>query len=134
MANGANTGFEVRDSSIGGKGLFAIRPFSRGEFIVEYTGKHIPTSYADMLKTNRYLFEVDRQWTIDGSGEENIARYANHSCEPNAEADIQDGRILYYAAKNISAGDEITIDYGDEYYDEFIKPVGCKCGAKRHRS
>jgi SET domain-containing protein len=66
----------------------------------------------------------------------NLARYINHDCEPNCEADIRDGRIMIFAAENIAHGQELTIDYGQEYFDEFIKPHGCKCEtcAKRLRT
>lgn len=109
-----------------GKGLFADREIARGAFVAEYTGTRIPTAYADILKT-RYLFELDDTWTIDGSSPANVARYINHSCEPNCEADIRDGRVYISAVRDVRAGEEITIDYGDEYFDEFIRPVGCKC-------
>ncbi len=115
-----------------GEGLFADADIAKGDFIVEYTGTKITTKAADALKT-RYLFELDDEWTIDGETLSNTARYINHSCEPNAEAEIHDEHILISAIKNIKAEEEITIDYGDEYFDEFIKPVGCKCGAKKHR-
>ena len=114
-----------------GDGLYADADISKGDFIVEYTGKKITTKAADALKT-RYLFELDEDWTIDGETISNIARYINHSCEPNAEAEIHDDHILISAVKNIKAGEEITIDYGEEYFDEFIRPTGCKCGAKKH--
>jgi hypothetical protein len=65
--------------------------------------------------------------TIDGSDNGNKARYINHSCAPNAEAEIDGTRILIYALKNIPAGEEIFYDYGDEYFNEFIKPKGCRC-------
>ena len=94
--------------------------------MIEYTGRHIPNELADSLKT-KYLFELDEQWTIDGSTRANTARYINHSCKPNCEAEIEDGKILISAIKNIAAGEELTFDYGEEYFDEFIKPIGCKC-------
>ncbi|MBI4080023.1 SET domain-containing protein [Candidatus Kaiserbacteria bacterium] len=97
-----------------------------GKLIAEYTGVRIPTSYADTLKT-RYLFALDDEWTVDGSARTNIARYINHSCEPNCEAEIHDGRIYILSTRDIQAGEELTIDYGDEYFDEFIRPTGCKC-------
>ena len=109
-----------------GNGLFAARTFAKGEFVVEYTGARIPTPHADML-SSRYLFEIDHAWTVDASGEENIGRFVNHSCEPNCEATIQSGRIFFYAMCDIEVGEELTLDYGDEYFDEFIRPVGCKC-------
>lgn len=119
--------FAIRRSRPGlGHGLFATADIRKGDFILEYTGKRIPTAVADTLKS-RYLFEVDRRWTIDGSDRGNIARYINHSCVPNSEGEIRDGAVLIYANRDIKRGEELTIDYGDEYFDEFIKPVGCKC-------
>ncbi len=114
-----------------GQGLFAARDIHNGDFILEYTGKKVPTPYADTLKS-RYLFEIDEEWTIDGSPLSNTARYINHSCEPNTVARIKDGRIMIYAQKNITKGEEITIDYDTEYFDEFIQPIGCKCSAAKH--
>jgi len=119
--------FSVKRSLPGlGRGLFAAEPFKKGDFVLEYTGKKILTTYADTLKT-RYLFEVDDTWTIDGGVSENIARYINHSCTPNCECDVKDGRILIHATRDIKTGEELTMDYGDEYFDEFIRPKGCKC-------
>ena len=119
--------FAIRKSRPGlGHGLFATAPLKSGDFVLEYTGRKIPTPHAGSL-SSRYLFEIDRRWTIDGSSRSNIARYINHSCNPNCEGDIRDGRILIYAARDIKKGEEFTIDYGEEYFDEFIKPVGCKC-------
>jgi SET domain-containing protein len=77
----------------------------------------------------RYLFEIDKHWTIDGSSHDNTARYINHSCKPNCEARIEEGKVMIYALYAIPEGEEITIDYGDEYFDEFIRPHGCRCNA-----
>jgi hypothetical protein len=109
-----------------GLGLFTKHDIRSGEFVVEYTGSRIPTKHADTLKT-RYLFEVDEDWTVDGSSRTNLARYINHSCNPNCEAEIHNGRIYICAVRNIKAGEELSIDYGEEYFDEFIRPSGCKC-------
>ncbi len=109
-----------------GEGLFAGAHIAQGDFIAEYTGRKISSKFADTLKT-RYLFEVDERWTIDGELSSNIARYINHSCIPNAEAEIHDSHIFILATRDIRPGEEITIDYGQEYFDEFIKPHGCKC-------
>lgn len=109
-----------------GHGLFAVVPIRKGDFILEYTGKRIPTALADTMKS-RYLFEIDEDWTIDGASRSNTARYINHSCEPNTEAELGDGRILIHAVRDIKEGEELTIDYDTEYFDEFIRPAGCKC-------
>jgi len=94
---------------------------------VEYTGELMPTEEANKLRAARYLFEVNSAWTIQGHGRDNVARYINHSCDPNCES-VQDGkRIFIKALRHISAGTELTYDYGEEYTDEFIKPHGCKC-------
>ena len=125
--------FEIRDISPEvGKGMYAVEPIQKGDFLVEYTGRKIPTKVADEMDDSRFLFELDKDWTIDGETDDNDARYINHSCEPNAEADIQDDHILITAIRNIEPGEEITIDYGEEYYDEFIRPAGCRCGASKH--
>ena len=134
--------FAVRKSKPGmGHGLFATNGLRKGDFILEYKGRRIPTPQADALKS-RYLFELDREWTIDGSPRFNIARYINHSCNPNCEADLRDlpvrgtqtglpaqagGHILIYASRDIAKGEELSINYGEEYFDEFIRPAGCKC-------
>ncbi|MBV9159103.1 MAG: SET domain-containing protein [Candidatus Kaiserbacteria bacterium] len=126
--------FEIRDVDPAiGKGLFALVPVKKGEFILEYTGVKIPTEKADD-HPGRYLFEIDEMWTLDGDTDDNLAKYINHSCEPNVEAIIEDGHINIYAERAIKEGKELLIDYGDEYFDEFIRPVGCKCGSTRCRS
>lgn len=114
-----------------GWGLFAREPIKQGGFIVEYTGTKIPAKVADE-SDSRYLFEIDEKWTIDGETQENQGRWVNHACVPNVEALGEGDRIMFYALRDIFPGEEITIDYGEEYFDEFIKPHGCKCGAEKH--
>jgi SET domain-containing protein len=111
-----------------GLGLFARVPIKKGQFIVRYSGRKITTEVADQLNT-RYLFEVNSRWTIDGSSRRNRARYINHSCRPNAEVYFVKHVIKIRAIKNIKPGDEITYHYGRDYFDSFIKEVGCKCRA-----
>jgi uncharacterized protein len=112
-----------------GLGLFAMEEIKKGDFVIEYKGKKISTKEADTMFT-KYLFEISKKWTIDGSDKKygNEARYINHSCKPNCEAEIDEyDHILLYAIKKIKKGDELNYDYGKEYFDEFIKPYGCKC-------
>lgn len=119
--------YVVRRSAPGrGKGLFALVPIKKGDFIIEYTGTRIPTDVADTL-TTRYLFDLEDGTTLDGSAMSNTARWMNHSCDPNCEALLEDGRIMLYAEKDIAKGEELTFDYGAEYFDTFLRPVGCKC-------
>jgi len=121
--------FEVKNSRPGtGLGLFARVPIKKDDFILEYTGERIPTVVADE-RDSKYLFELDADWTIDGETKENTARYINHDCYPNTETDIVNGKIIFEAIRDIAAGEELTVDYGDEYFDEFIRPGGCRCAS-----
>jgi SET domain-containing protein len=121
-----------------GLGLFATEAIKKGALIAEYKGRRVTNAEADELEArgSRYMYELNGYWTVDGSSRYNVARYANHSCRPNAESDVirgkralgrKGGMVILRATKNIKPGDEITYDYGRDYFDGFIKPIGCKC-------
>jgi SET domain-containing protein len=112
--------------SSAGLGLFATEIITPGMYL-EYVGHRIPTPVADKKKGARYLFEIDSTWTIDGSPRSNLARYINHSCDPNCESVQTDTQVFIKAIRTIQPGEELCYDYGDEYVDEFIRPHGCKC-------
>lgn len=115
-----------------GLGLFATEPIAKDALIVEYRGRRIATARAQEIerqRANKYMFEIDARWTIDGSSRRNLARYVNHACEPNAEAELVGGRMMYRALQAISAGEEITLDYGEEYYELYLAKTGCRCAA-----
>src|SRR5207302_1187940 len=57
-----------------GLGLFACVAIKKGQFIIRYNGRKLTTEQADRLD-NRYLFEVNARWTIDGSNRRDRARY-----------------------------------------------------------
>lgn len=111
-----------------GLGLFALEHIDIDQLIIEYTGDRISAEEADK-RGGRYLFSVTDKLVIDGSDHKNTARYINHSCAPNAEAEheITEDRIYIRAIHPIKVGEEITIDYGEEYVGDFIKKAGCKC-------
>ena len=114
-----------------GLGLFATEEIKKGAFIAEYKGRLMTTAEAEKIEArngSRYLYEINSRWTLDGSTRRNIARYANHSCRPNAESDVtRDRKIILRAIKRIRPGDEITYDYGEDYFEAFLEPIGCKC-------
>ncbi|NPU12596.1 SET domain-containing protein [Bradyrhizobium sp. 83002] len=115
-----------------GLGLFATQPIKKGTKIIRYFGPLLDSKKAeDDAIENKYLFELDKRWTIDGSIRENVARYINHSCKPNAESDVKPRKkkIVIRAIKNIAPGDEINYDYGTDYFKAYLKPIGCKCDA-----
>jgi uncharacterized protein len=118
-----------------GLGLFAIRPIKRGAYIASYRGRIISTEEADRREARgaRYMFELSRKWTIDGSPRWNVARYINHSCKPNAKPVGRNGGIVIVALRRIESEEEITYDYGKEYLQYFLETGGCKCAACRKR-
>lgn len=119
--------------SSAGLGLFANTQFKKGDFIIEYTGEHITHEESDR-RGGKYLFILSDNVVIDGKGRENIARYINHSCKPNAEGetDEDEGKIRILAKRTILPGEEICYDYGKDYFNEYIKQHGCRCAAKTH--
>jgi SET domain-containing protein len=118
-----------------GLGLFATTAIEKRAVIVEYKGRKLTTEQADKVEArgNRYLYELNSRWTIDGTTRRNLGRYANHSCRPNAEAHQVGHRMFLRAIKSIKPDDEITWNYGRDYYLNVITRRGCKCEKCRER-
>ena len=112
-----------------GLGLFATAPIKKRAFIVEYKGRKLTTEQANKLEArgNRYLYEINSRWTIDGTSRKNLGRYVNHSCRPNAETHRIGHKVVIRAIKNIKTGAEITYNYGRDYLINVITRRGCKC-------
>src|SRR5476649_1050207 len=115
-----------------GLGLFATCKIKKGTKILRYFGPLLDSKKKkDDAIENKYLFELNNRWTIDGSVRKNIARYINHACKPNAESDVKPRKrkVVIRAIKNIEPGEEINYDYGTDYFKAYLKPIGCKCDA-----
>jgi uncharacterized protein len=115
-----------------GLGLFATKRIKKGTKIIRYFGPLLDSKKKkDDAIENKYLFELNNRWTIDGSVRKNVARYINHACKPNAESDVRPRKRKVYirAVKNIEPGEEINYDYGTDYFKAYLKPIGCKCDA-----
>ncbi len=115
-----------------GLGLFATKPIKKGTKIIRYFGRLLDSRKKDEdAIENKYLFELNGRWTIDGSIRENLARYINHACRPNAESDVKPRKrkVFIRAIKDIEPGEEINYDYGTDYFKAYLKPIGCKCDA-----
>ena len=115
-----------------GLGLFATEDIRKGQTICEYRGRRITNEQAweiEQRSSNRYLFELNSKWTIDGSSRSNLGRYINHACKPNAYAVTRraTGKLEFVASRWIKPDEEITIDYGEEYFELFLAKKGCKC-------
>lgn len=135
---------EVRQSSVHGKGVFAKRDLHKGELIFEYKGELITWEEAlrrhphDPSQPNHtFYFHIDDGHVIDGGRKGNSARWINHSCRPNCEAEQDGQRVFVYARKAIPAGRELFYDYGlilDEPYTKALKKeFACHCGSKHCR-
>src|SRR3954470_14890102 len=115
-----------------GLGLFATKPIRKGTKILRYFGPLLDSRNKKHEGIeNKYLFELNGRWTIDGSVRKNIARYINHACRPNAESDVSARKriVVIGAIMNIEPGEEINYDYGSDYLKAYLKPIGCKCDA-----
>ncbi|MCP9625795.1 SET domain-containing protein [Rhodopseudomonas palustris] len=131
MPNLSNKPYRIGRSKTG-LGLFATQPIKKGSKIIRYFGPMLDCNKKkDDAVENKYLFQISKRWTVDGSVRKNVARYINHSCKPNAESDVsvKKRKIIIRAIKNIEPGEEINYDYGTEYFKEYLKPIGCKCDA-----
>ena len=111
-----------------GLGLFTRKAIPRNRRVVEYAGPILTTEQVGE-RAGKYFFELDAGRSIDGSSRENIARYINHSCRPNARGYTTGSRIWIWSLREIKDGEQITIDYGESYFNEHIRAVGCKCEA-----
>src|SRR4051794_10300683 len=119
-----------------GLGLFAVTPYKKREYVATYRGRKLANAEAERLEDrgSRYMFEVNSRWTIDGSSRWNRARYVNHSCRPNVEAiERRGGKIVYIARRKIKPDEEITVDYGKNYFEAFITKSRCQCPKCRER-
>ena len=118
-----------------GLGLFATRLIKKNSRIAEYKGPLLTTKQANKIEANgnRYLYEINSRWTIDGTPRSNIARYANHSCNPNADSYNVKHRVFIRALRNIKPGEEIVYDYGIDYLKNVIGRSYCQCSRCRKR-
>lgn len=114
--------------STAGLGLYANTTYRKEQEIIEYVGETI-TNEEGNRRGGKYLFELNEQWMIDGKTRDNLARYINHSCRPNAypELSADETQVHIVAQRTIQPGEEITIDYGTQYFEIMIEPTGCRC-------
>lgn len=122
-------GVAARPSPIAGFGLFATRAFAPGERLAPYLGPMISAPPAADADGKVYALEVAPGRWLDGSAPDNPSRYANHACHPNAELvwHEQEAAAWLTSRRPISAGEEITFDYGFSLAESLLHP--CACGA-----
>jgi hypothetical protein len=135
---------QMRRSDVHGNGVFALQDLAEGETLIEYKGEVINWKEAlrrhphDPAQPNHtFYFHIDDGRVIDGNVKGNDARWINHSCEPNCEADEVDGRVYIKALRNIAAGEELNYDYGliidEPYTPKLLSEFPCWCGSEQCR-
>lgn len=134
----------VRRSGVHGKGVFAARRIAAGEQVMEYKGERI--SWKEALRrhphnpdepNHTFYFALDDGRVIDGKIDGNSAKYINHSCAPNCEAEEADGRVFIHALRDIEPDEELYYDYGlvidGRITKKLKKEYECRCGSKKCR-
>lgn len=118
-----------------GFGLFATAPIKKRSRVVEYKGRLLNTEQANkrLSRGSRYLYEINSRWTLDGTPRSNISRYINHSCNPNCQTTTVKRRVFVFTLRNIKPGEEITYDYGIDYFKNVIGRSRCQCSRCRKR-
>ena len=134
----------VRNSSIHGRGVFALRRIPKGTRIIEYKGKLITDKEADRRYSRVHehsphtmLFSLEGGWVIDATRRGNSARWINHSCAPNCDIEEEGRRIFIESRRDIQPGDELTYDYnlqiGEKHTKAAKREHACFCRARRCR-
>lgn len=135
---------KMYQSKIHGRGVVATRDISAGERLVEYVGEIITPGEADRRYPfdengphHTFLFSVNSRKIIDAAHKGNVARWINHSCDPNCEALVENGRVFIYSLRDIKKGEELAYDYWfvlDEPHTRKMKALyPCRCGSKKCR-
>ena len=134
----------VRNSSIHGRGVFALRRIPKDTRIIEYKGKLITDKEADRRYSRVHehsphtmLFSLEGGWVIDATRRGNSARWINHSCAPNCDIEEEGRRIFIESRRDIQPGDELTYDYnlqiGEKHTKAAKREHACFCRARRCR-
>ena len=117
--------FRTKDGK--NNGLVACCAFEHGWAVGEFVG--LITSGLEGLDV--MVGQTDRATYQIWQGKQgNHTRFINHSCEPNAQFErfVWMGlQRIVLASKGIDAGEEITVDYGDTYWEVSAHEVTRKC-------
>lgn len=135
---------EVYDSPIHGRGVRATARIKKGTRIIEYLGERISHREADRRYEEKgeddghtFLFIASNRTVIDAGVNGNDARFINHSCAPNCETVIENGRVFIDALRDIKAGEELSYDYQLTWEStddpKELANYACHCGARRCR-
>lgn len=136
--------FEVRPSSIQGLGAFATVSIPAGVRLIEYTGERLTPAQAEARypdgeddRHHTYLFAIDDDIVLDAAVNGNEARFINHSCDPNCDAVVEDGRIWIETIRDVAPGEELAYDYAyaleQRHTPAAKRRYPCVCGSAKCR-
>ena len=131
---------EIKASPMQGFGAFAQAGIPEGARLIEYAGERLTPAQAearypddDAARHHTFLFAIDDDVVIDAAVNGNDARWINHSCDPNCDAVIEDGRIWIETIREIELGEELAYDYAymleERHTPAAKKRFPCHCGA-----
>jgi SET domain-containing protein len=119
----------VAPSRIDGQGAFAAEAIPAHRKIGEIRGEPISVREARRRAKGMariMIVELSATRAIDASNSTDPMRYTNHSCRPNAVLRIRQGRVEFYAMRDVHAGEELTVNYGETHHEGTLR---CRCGA-----
>jgi SET domain-containing protein len=120
---------DVRASDIDGQGVFAAEPIPARRKLGELRGEAISVQEAQARAKGLariMIIAVSERRAVDASQSSDPLRFTNHSCRPNASLRVQQGRVEFYAMRELRAGEEITVNYGATHHQGRL---ACRCGA-----
>ncbi|CAN5123381.1 hypothetical protein BH09PAT1_BH09PAT1_6070 [soil metagenome] len=127
-----NDYWEIKETQAKGRGVYAKKNIPQGTIIGDYLGKVIKTEEYDLEKDKDglYLMYLTDEASIYPHLSKPGIYLLNHSCRPNCWIYPHMGHTLFFAFKDIVAGDELTISYLLNPLDGTCKPCSheCKCG------
>jgi len=120
---------KVGPSPIDGLGVFAAEAIPERRKIGELRGEAISVREARRRAKGReriHIVEVSETRAVDATASQDALRNINHGCAPNAQLRIKQGRVEFYALRDIAPGEELTCDYGESHHEGRLT---CRCGA-----
>uniref|UniRef100_A0A0N4Z6J0 SET domain-containing protein n=1 Tax=Parastrongyloides trichosuri TaxID=131310 RepID=A0A0N4Z6J0_PARTI len=104
------------------------------EYVLEFTGEILTTNNYKERKVQGYALQIQPGFVIDGGGKGSLARFLNHSCDPNCKIERWNVngsyRFAIFSIKQILIGEELTVDYS-EYWVKRKEDTICKCESKK---
>ena len=120
---------DVKPSRIDGQGAFAAEAIPARRKIGEIRGEAVSVREARRRAkgvARIMIVELSDKRAIDASNSTDPLRFTNHSCRPNAVLRIRQGRVEFYAMRDVAAGEELTVNYGETHHEGKLR---CRCGA-----